>query len=118
MADYVTLDSMSLGNYTNYKSSVQQKVDVVFQPDLSSGYYSVLALNSDDDYGVGYDLSNDLSDNMVDTDISGNTLQTKKSKQTNPEKSLYSIGTSPVNGFFIGSVTVLGLFLLYKLLKK
>ena len=105
MADYITLDSKvdskSLGNHSTYQPSTEKKLDVVFQPDSTTGYYSVLALNSNG----GYDISNDNS-----TDISGNEEES--------EKPIYSIGSNPINGLFIGSVTVLGLFLLYRLLKK
>lgn len=109
MADYITLDSKvdskSLGNHSTYQPSAEKKLDVVFQPDSTTGYYSVLALNSNGGYGIGYDISNDNS-----TDISGNEEES--------EKPIYSIGSNPINGLFIGSVTVLGLFLLYRLLKK
>lgn len=109
MSDYATVGSI-LGNYSNYKPSTQKKLDVVFQPDLSSDYYSVVALNSDGRDGIGYDLSNNI------LDISGQNLES--GEEENQEKSIYSIGTNSVNGFFIGSVTVLGLFILYRLLQK
>ena len=116
MADYASIDSKNLGNYSTFQPSVQNKVDVAFQPDSSSGFLSIFSLNMGGN-GIGYDLSNgskndnDDDDDESDTeDISGNN--SKK------EKPIYSIGTNPINGFFIGSVTVLGLFVLYRLFKK
>jgi len=105
MTEYATVGSI-LGNYSAYKPSTQQKIDVVFQPDLSNGYYSVLALNSMGGHGIGYDLDQDI-------DISG-----QEQNENKEEKPIYSFGSNPVNGFFIGSVTVLGLFLLYRMLQK
>jgi hypothetical protein len=111
MADYATVDSKSLGSYSTFQPSDENKIDVVFQPDLSNGYYSVLALNRMGGDGIGYDLSNDLSNNdNIDYDISG--------QDQIQEKPLYSFGSNPINGFFIGSVTILGLFVLYRLLQK
>jgi hypothetical protein len=109
MADYASIDlnkdSKNLGNYSTFQPSVQNKVDVAFQPDTSTGFYSILSLNPMGGNGIGYDLSGD-SDTQ---DISGNSKK---------EKPIYSIGTNPINGFFIGSVTVLGLFVLYRLFKR
>ena len=107
MTDYATIGSI-LGNYSNYKPSTEKKIDVVFQPD---GYYSVLALNSNGGDGIGYELSNDDS-----TDISN--IPNDMAEEEQSEKPIYSFGSNPINGFFLGSVTVLGLFLLYRLLKK
>jgi len=114
MADYSSIDSKidstSLGNYSTYEQSNKRTIDVTFQPDLSTGYYSVISMNTMGGNGIGYDLSNELSN-----DLSNNNYDISGQEQ---EKPLYSIGSSPINGFFIGSVTVLGLFLLYRLLKK
>lgn len=118
MADYASIDykvdSKSLGIYSSYQPTAQKKIDVVFQPDLSSGYYSVLSMNNNGENNIGYDLSNDDSNSYSsneNNDISGND-------EEQSEKPIYSFGSNPVNGIFIGSVTVLGLFLLYRLLKK
>ena len=117
MADYTSIDykmsSNSLGNYSTFQPLTQKKIDVVFQPDLSNGYYSVLSMNNNGGDDIGYHLSNDESTDSSneDNDISGN-------KEEQSEKPIYSFGSNPVNGIFIGSVTVLGLFLLYRLLKK
>jgi len=105
MAEYATVGSI-LGNYSAYKPSTQQKIDVVFQPDLSNGYYSALALNPMGGNGIGYDLDQDI-------DISGQEQNGNKE-----EKPIYSIGKNPINGLFIGTVTVLGLFVLYRMLQK
>jgi len=112
MADYATIDSNSLGNYSTYQPSVEQKVDVVFQSDLSSGYYSALAINPLGGNGIGYDLLQD------DSNINDNTMDSSGSTQEKIEKPMYSIGMNPINGIFIGTVTVLGLFVLYRLLQK
>jgi hypothetical protein len=117
MADYASIDykvdSKSLGIYSSYQPIAQKKIDVVFQPDLSSGYYSVLSMNNNGENDIGYHLSNDESSDSSNenNDISGND-------EEKSEKPIYLFGSNPVNGIFIGSVTVLGLFLLYRLLKK
>jgi hypothetical protein len=62
--------------------------------------------------GSSYDAfidNEDSSDDEVDT--SSNTVERK-------EVNIYSFGKDPVNQFFIGSVTVVGLFLLYRFLQK
>jgi len=116
MADYISIDSKidsnSLGNYSTFQPSAKTKLDVVFQPDSSNGYYSVLALNTMGGDGIGYDLS-DEQDMSGQTQESGQEQNDKKQ-----EKPIYSIGSNPMNGLFIGSVTVLGLFVLYRLLQK
>ena len=113
MHDYDTLDSTNLINFFTYKNSNQNKMDVVFKPDTSNNFLSILSLKMGGD-GIGYNLNNSDSDSDCgsQTDISG------KEQEKKEEKSIYSIGKSPVNGFFIGSVTVLGLFLLFRLLQK
>jgi len=108
MDNYITLDSPNLGNYTPFVSENKKSTDVEFRPDVSKGYFSAVALspkhkNKDTHSDSESDAGSDYRD------ISGSNME---------EKPIYSIGTSPVNHFFIGSVTVLGLFLLYRLLHK
>jgi len=119
MTDYASIDSIkdykNLGNYSTFQPSIQNKIDVALQPDSSSGFLSILALNPLGGNSIGYDLSNSSNNDHDESDtedISGNDDNSKK------EKPIYSIGTNPINGFFIGSVTVLGLFVLYRLFKK
>jgi hypothetical protein len=103
MEDYITVDANYLGNYASYKSESVNSTKVEFQPDKSTGYYSAVVLNSN--------MATDESDTE---DISENRISHKTSNET----PIFSIGKNPVNGFFIGSVTVLGLFILYRLLQK
>jgi len=110
MDDYITLDSSNLGSYALYVSENKQSTDVEFRPDLSKGYLSTVALSPKDKNKDTHSKSDSDSDAGSDyRDISGSNME---------EKPIYSIGTSPVNHFFIGSVTVLGLFVLYRLLHK
>jgi hypothetical protein len=85
-----------------YNSSNNKSLDVVFQPNGDS-YHTLV----DDD--IGYDISNiprkSSNDNMIESD----------------DKSSYDvfhIGDNPINQFFIASVTVVGLFVLYRMLQK
>lgn len=110
MEDYITLDSPHLGSYAPYISENKTSTDVEFRPDLSKGYFSAVALSPKDKNKDTHSDSDSYSDTgSVHRDISGSNME---------EKPIYSIGTSPVNHFFIGSVTVLGLFVLYRLLHK
>jgi hypothetical protein len=103
MEDYITVDSPNLGSYTPFVSKNKKTTDVEFRSDLSKGYLSAVALSPKQSTNSDSDSESDYRD------ISGSNME---------EKPIYSIGTSPVNHFFIGSVTVLGLFLLYRLLHK
>ena len=118
MQDYDTVDSKSLGNYSNYKASEEKKMDVVFKPDVSNGFYSILSLNMGG-YGVGYDLTHDSSNNSHHSDSETDSeYDISGQNQLEGQKPLYSVGKSPINNVFIGSVTVLGIYLLYRLLQK
>jgi len=103
MDEYITVDANYLGNYTSYKPESVNSTKVEFQPDLSTGYYSAIASNP-----------NIVTDESNREDISENRLSDRSSNET----PIFSIGKNPVNGIFIGSVTVLGLFILYRLLHK
>ena len=87
----------------NYESANNKTMDVVFQPNGDS--YNAIV-----DYEIGYDISNlnmnkDNSMNMP--------------SELNPEtEETYDIFDNTINHFFIGSMTILGLFMVYRMLQK
>lgn len=89
-------------NSNTYNSENKKSVDVVFQPNGDS--YNILVDND-----IGYDISNqDTSSNL------------SSQQERDPEKKydMFNIGENSINQFFIGSITVIGLFMLYRILQK
>jgi hypothetical protein len=103
----------SLGSYySEYKNNTVKSNNIAFKPDKSTGFFSAFSIPS-----KTTDFSNSavpLIDEESDSESDSESKTDKKSK----EKPIYSVGSSPINNIFIGSVTVLGLFLLYRLLQK
>jgi len=78
-----------------YESANNKTIDVVFQPNGDS--YNAIV-----DYEIGYDISNlQHNDNSM------------KSAEETPD-----IFNNTINQFFIGSITVIGLFMVYRMLQK
>jgi len=101
----------SLGSYySEYKTNTVKTNNIAFKPDISSGFYSAFAIPSKNKVS-------DISDSEVSL-INEDSDSESETGSESKEKPIYSIGKNPINNIFIGSVTVLGLFLLYRLLQK
>lgn len=86
-------------NSNKYNSTNKKNVDVVFQPNGDS-------YNAYVDYDIGYDISH------IHIDVKEDPVESEK------KPDMFSIGSNTINHFFIGSMTVVGLFVLYRILQK
>jgi hypothetical protein len=103
----------SLGPYySEYKTNTVKTNNIAFKPDKSTGFYSAYAIPPPSKNKVSDFSNSEVSLLNEDSDSESETGSETK------EKPFYSVGNNPINNIFIGSVTVLGLFLLYRLLQK
>ena len=118
--EYSSLDnkSINLGNsqiqgilaskLNSEKYTIDSKKDntnVIFQP--SGSFFSPLVHDEKNDYGF-FDSSNNDHDNDDDNDDDDNKMI----------NGTFNFINDPINSFFIGSITVVGLFVLFRLLQK
>jgi len=96
---------------TPYKPSIIPNNDVTFRPlKQTNGNINYIALIEsereviieDSDY---YNSDNESVDTPLETSVS-------------PTKDIFSLGNDPIKNFYIGSVTVIGLFILYRMLNR
>jgi len=108
----------SLGSYySEYKNNTVKTNNIAFKPDKSTGYFSAYSIPSTNPSKLS-DFSNSTVSLIQDESDSESESGSESSENNKKEKPIYSIGKNPINNIFIGSVTVLGLFLLYRLLQK
>jgi FlaG/FlaF family flagellin (archaellin) len=89
----------------NYESANNKTIDVVFQPNGDS--YNAIV-----DYEIGYDISNlEHNDNSMN-------IASDYESETEKTYDIFDIGENRINQFFIGSITVIGLFMLYRMMQK
>ena len=109
----------SLGSYySEYKNNNSKTNNIAFKPDKSTGFFSAFDIPA---MTPSKNNVSDFSNNIVPliNEESDSESETGSETKSDPkEKPVYSIGKNPINNIFIGSVTVLGLFLLYRLLQK
>jgi hypothetical protein len=97
----VLLSSLNSNSYTNNKPTTS----VVFKPEGN-----FLAPLVDDNNGYSF---TELSNNQVNNeDSDGND------DSDDEDDSKFNFLNDPINTFFIGSITVVGLFVLFRLLQK
>ena len=98
---------------TLYKPTKIPNSDVTFRPiKQSSGdmQYVALIYDSDDDD----DHTDDESAELYEKNEIYTPLATSKPPKTN----IFSLGPDPIKNFYIGSITVVGLFILYRIITK
>lgn len=100
----VYLSSLKTNKYNSEKKSSY----VVFQPNGDS--YNALV-----DYDIGYDISKSLPNNNLKY---SDNEDSKQDVHSNSKPDRFAMGSHPINHFFIGSVTVIGLLVLYRFLNK
>ena len=104
----------SLGPYySEYKNNNSSLNNIAFKPDKSTGFYSAFSIPSP---SKNPDFSNSTVSLITDDSDSDSDSVSESSENHKKEKPIFSIGKNPINNIFIGSVTVLGLFLLYRVL--
>jgi len=128
--EYSSLQSSTLGGFqlqgalasslNSKKYDVEKKkTDVVFEPD--GHFFKPLAVNSD--FGF-FDTSNNgktQEDESTEDESKEDESKEDESKEDESKEETnrrFQFAKSPINTFFIGSITVVGLFVLYRLLQK
>jgi hypothetical protein len=99
-------------NTEKYKSdNSKNNIDVVFQP--TGSFFSLLmdtkTKKTENDYGL-FDISSENTQLLA--------LSSDDDDEDKTKKDVFKFMKDPVNSFFIGSITVVGLYVLFKLLNK
>ena len=100
------IQGILVSNLNNQKYNVEKKeTNIVFEP--KGQFFAPLADNND--YG------------FLDTSNNNENQQEEKEEKNQDEgegEDRFKFVKHPINSFFIGSITVVGLFILYRLLQK
>ena len=106
---------------TLYQPTKVQKADVTFRPiKQSSGNMHYVALIEKD----GATIIDDSEDDDDHTDDESTELYEKNEiyaplvTSKPPKTNIFSLGPDPIKNFYIGSITVVGLFILYRIITK
>jgi len=105
----------ALGNpkQTPFQTMNIPKMDVLFRPlTQSNGYKQYVAFIDTEEELV---IKDDDSVGCPEEDYKTDEIYTPT---TTPSKDSLSLGGDPIKTFYVGSVTVLGLYLLYKILNR
>lgn len=101
-----------------YQPTNPQKTDVTFRPiKQSTGnvhYVALIEKKEEEEESDEDDHTDDESSELYEKKEIYAPLATSKS----PKKNIFSLGDDPVKNFYIGSITVVGLFILYKIITK
>ena len=103
-----------LGN-TQYVNSIPSSImNVVFKPqtDNSTVDYNTLVLEDDEVYEI------EKTDSPSNPSFISSTIITNKPENKTCKNDPYSIGDNKIVKFYIGSVTVIGLFILFRIMQK
>lgn len=109
--------SAALGNpkQTPFHPTHFPKMDVSFRPlTQPDGYKQYVALIETEEKLV---MKDDESVGCPEEEYKTNTIYAPTTSPAAPKDPL-SLGGDPINTFYIGSITILGLYLLYKILDR
>ena len=127
---FTSADNLGKPTITPYKSSFTPRLDVSFVPiKQSDGNESLVALVGDgEDIGLPIDtICTPDSDNVTNSGTEFAQLYKQGEIYATPtpddddddsKRNLFSLGNDPVNVFYIGSITVVGLYILFRILSK
>jgi len=110
----MSLEHSLIKNITPYKPDVDPNpLNVVFLPIMVNGtskYVTAATDNTDNEIHV---------ENMADYSEEVIVIDSDKKDEKNPGSvSIFDIGENPMASFYIGSVTAVGLYILFCLLRK
>lgn len=118
--------SLEKSTVTPYKSSMIPKMDVSFKPIQQANGNKTLVALVDEDGDIGLPIDSECT--IADTEFSklykkGEIYATPTPDADDDDndkkyRNVFSLGNDPVNVFYIGSVTVVGLYILFRILSK
>jgi len=104
----------SLGQ-TPYKESMESQTDVTIRPVLDNGSINYITIsdndNKKDEIVVNEPPSYMFSPILLKTNNNDNN-------DNNEKKDIFSIDDNMITKFYVGSITVVGLYILFRLLNK
>jgi len=119
---YMLVSQLGKPMETLYKPSITPKTNVTFKPVKQSkgnvNYVAFIESEStviieDADADTDSDSDTDSPDELYEKGKIYSPLATSESANQ-----IFSLGDDPIKSFYIGSVTIVGLFILYKMLIK
>jgi GTPase len=132
---FTAADNLGESNMTPYKSTVNPRFDVSFVPiKQPNGRESLVALaGHGEDIGLPIDTictsgNINTNDNVANSGTEFSQLYKKgeiyatptpnEDDDENAKRNIFVLGNDPVNVFYIGSITVVGLYILFRILSK
>lgn len=120
-----TAASLEKPTVTPYKSSITETMNISFNPiEQPNGNKTLVAL-IDQDENIGLPIESECT--VADTEFSKlykkGEIYATPTPDTDDEddrkyNNIFSLGNDPINVFYIGSVTVVGLYILFRILSK
>ena len=110
---------------TPYKPTNVMKMGVSFKPVQQQNGNSTYVALVDDDNDVGLPIDNDCT--IEDTEFSklykkgeiyATPTPSDDDENDENDKNIFSLGQDPIKTFYIGSITVVGLYILFRILSK
>lgn len=124
---YTSADILGKPITTPYKPTIRPKMDISFipveQPNGNKNYIAVV----DDDDVVGLPIDTQCTTEIASVDTAFSKLYKEGGIYATPtpdadddenNRDIFSLGKDPVKIFYIGSVTVVGLYILFRILSK
>lgn len=106
---------------TPYKPTTVNKMEVSFKPIQQPGGNNTYIALVDDSDDIGLPIDTDCT--IEDTEFSklykkGKIYTTPTPSDNDDDNDRFSLGNDPIKVFYIGSITVVGLYILFRILSK
>lgn len=119
--DYSNLGKSSFFAYSSPSKPTAMDVSIIPVRGPAGNANYITVLESDEDAVIPQYMNIDEEDDLL-SQLDSNSRDIEESneenKSQNQKKSIFSIGDDYINNFYIGSVTVVGLFILFRILQK
>ena len=119
--DYSNLGKSSFFTYSSPSKPPAMDVSIIPVRGNAGNANYITVLESDEDAVIPQYMNIDEEPDLLsqlDSDSKDIEESNEENKSQNQKKSIFSIGDDYINNFYIGSVTVVGLFILFRILQK
>ena len=103
---------------SQYKPTIVSKTEISFIPMKNNTYAAIVQDDDDDTIGLPIDQPATEFSNLYNRGEIYTTPTPDADSESEAGDDIFSLGKDPVNVFYIGSITVLGLYIFYRILSK
>ena len=120
---FTAVDYSNLGKSTFFSYSSPRKTPMsvsivpVKNTDGNANYITILDSNEQEDAVIPQYMHIDEEPAIL-SQLDSHVEEKEGSELNEEKKSIFSIGDDYINNFYVGSVTIVGLFILFRLLQK